>query len=104
MRCFHVLVRGTLEWPQEQLDDVEAFTPAGFTCHRYVLASGFKDAAEKAFRIVRRNLERQTGWLKQGAVKLTLECEELKPAPIHKIFKRGRKVGDFYEGAASASA
>ncbi|HXG80549.1 MAG TPA: hypothetical protein VNJ05_01985 [Sphingomicrobium sp.] len=102
MRCFYVLVHGTLEWPPEHLDDVEAFTPAGFTCERYVLASGFEEAAEKAFRHVRKCLEKQTGWLKQGVAKLTLEAQELKPAPIHKIFKRGSKVSDFYEGATAS--
>ena len=103
MRCFYVLVQGSLEWPSDHLDDVEAFTPAGFTCERYVLASGFEDAAKKAFRIVRRNLERQTGWLGQGVAKLTREAQELKPAPIHKLLRPGRRVRDFYEGSAPAA-
>lgn len=97
MRCFYVLVHGKLEWDCEPDVDDDFFRPAGFYCHRYVLAKGFEDAAEKAFRRVRKNLEKQTGWLGQGLAKLTLEAEELKPAPIHKLLRRGRRVRDFYE-------
>lgn len=101
MRCFYVLVHGTLEWPSDQLDDQDMFTPAGFYCHRYVLASGYEDAAERAFRRIRKSLERQTGWMGQGAARLTLEAAELKPAPFHKLFRRGRKVSDFYDSVAA---
>ena len=54
MRCFYVLVHGSLEWDCEPEIDEEFFRPAGFYCHRYVLASGFKHAAEKALRRVRK--------------------------------------------------
>ena len=101
MRCFYVLVHGTLEWSPDQLDDQELFTPAGFYCHRYVLASGYEDAAERAFRRIRKSLERQTGWMAQAGATLTLEAAELKPAPLHKLFRRGRKVSDFYDGVAA---
>lgn len=105
MRCFYVLVHGSLEWPSEHLEDVEAFTPAGFYCHRYVLATGYEDAADKAFNRIRKNLEKQTGWLKGGVAKLTLEARELKPAPMYKLLRRGRRVRDFYErGVAPAEA
>ena len=85
MRCFYVLVHGSIEWPSDHLDDEEMFTPAGFYCHRYVLASGYEEAVEKAFRRIRKNLEKQTGWLMQGLAKLTLEATELKPAPMRNI-------------------
>ncbi len=104
MRCFYVLVHGKLEWECDPDIDDDFFQPSGFYCHRYVLAKGFEDAAEKAFRRVRKNLEKQTGWLGQGLAKLTLEAEELKPAPIHKLLRRGRRVRDFYESAAPADA
>jgi hypothetical protein len=100
MRCFYVLVHGTLEWDCEPDVDDDFFRPAGFHCPRYVLASGYEEAANKAFRRVRKNLEKQTGWLGQGLAKLTLEAEELKPAPIHKLLRRNRRVKDFYEGVA----
>lgn len=101
MRCFYVLVHGTLEWSPDQLDDQEMFTPAGFYCHRYVLATGYEDAAERAFRRIRKSLERQTGWIGQGGARLTLQAEELKPAPLHKLFRRGRKVSGFYDSVAA---
>ena len=104
MRCFYVVVHGSLEWPSDHLEDEDAFTPAGFHCHRYVLASGFEEAAEKAFRHIRRNLEKQTGWLGQGLAKLTLEAEELKPAPLHKLLRPGRRVRGFYENSVPAGA
>ena len=106
MRCFYVLVHGKVEWPSDHLQDEEAFTPSGFYCHRYVFASGYEEAAEKAFRRIRKNLERQTGWLKQGLAKLTLEAEELKPAPMHKLLRRDNRGHTFYEetGAEVAGA
>jgi len=104
MRCFYVLVHGRLEWPVDQLEDQEAFTPAGFYCHRYVFASGYEEAAKKAFRRVRKNLEKQTGWLEQGLAKLTLEAEELKPAPMRKLLKRANQEHSFYESDGAVAA
>ena len=98
MRCFYVLVHGSLEWPLECAQDEELFTPAGFYCHRYVLAAGYKEAAEKAFHRVRSNLEKQTGWLSRGSAKLTLEAAELAPAPLTKLLKRGNRRQSFYDG------
>ena len=97
MRCFYVLVHGSIEWGSEPEVDDEFFRPAGFHCHRYVLASGYKDAAERAFRRVRKNLEKQTGWIGQGLAKLTLEAEELTPAPMSKLMKRDNRGHTFYE-------
>lgn len=104
MRCFYVLVHGSLEWPAEHLEDEESFTPAGFYCHRYVFASGYKEAAEKAFRRVRSSLEKQTGWLNQGLAKLTLEAAELAPAPMRKLLKRGNRGQSFYDGEDAVPA
>jgi hypothetical protein len=103
MRCFYVLVHGRVEWPSDYLEDEEAFTPAGFYCHRYVFASGYEQAAEKAFRRVRKSLEKQTGWLKQGLAKLTLEAEELKPAPMYMLL-RPKPRHDFYDNESAALA
>jgi hypothetical protein len=97
MRCFYVLVHGTLQWECEPEIEDEFFRPAGFYCPRYVLASGYEEAAEKAFNRVRKNLEKQTGWVGQGLAKLSLEAAELRPAAIHKLLRRGRRVKDFYE-------
>lgn len=97
MRCFYVLVHGSLDWDCEPEVDEENFRPAGFYCHRYVLASGYQQAAEKAFRRIRKNLEKQTGWLGKGQAKLTLEATELFPAPMRKLLKRGDRERRFYE-------
>jgi len=96
MRCFYVLVHGTIDWPSDHLEDDDQFTPAGFYCHRYVFASGYEAAVEKAFRRVRKSLEKQTGWLKQGLAKLTLEAAELRPAPISKLLRRENRGHLFY--------
>ena len=98
MRCFYVLVHGSLEWPSECSEDEDLFTPAGFYCHRYVLAAGYKEAAEKAFHRVRSSLEKQTGWLSRGPARLTLEAAELAPAPLSKLLKRGNRGQSFYDG------
>ena len=104
MRCFYVLVHGSLEWDSEPEIDEEFFRPAGFYCHRFVLASGYQDAAEKALGRVRKNFEKQTGWLAQGQAKLTLEAQELTPAPLRKLLRRGNRGHAFYEGDDAASA
>jgi hypothetical protein len=104
MRCFYVLVHGSLEWKNGCAEDEELFTPAGFYCHRYVVASGYKEAAEKAFHRIRKNLEKQTGWLKQGLVRLTLEAEELSPAPFRKLLRRTDKGHAFYGPEPSSAA
>jgi hypothetical protein len=101
MRCFYVLVHGSIEWDCEPAVDDEFFRPAGFHCHRYVLASGYEDAAKKAFRRVRKNLEKQTGWIEQGLAKLTLEAEELTPAPMRKLLRRDNRAHAFYENPTS---
>ncbi|QDP19237.1 hypothetical protein [Sphingomonas xanthus] len=102
MRSFYVLVHGRLDWVPDHSANEEMFTPAGFYCHRYVLASGFEDAAEKAFRRIRKSLEKQTGWLKGGLATLTLEAQEVRPAALRKLLKRGNRRQEFYaaEGAA----
>ena len=103
MRCFYVSVHGSLEWECDPASDDDCFRPAGFYCHRYVLAAGYQEATEKAFRSVRRTLEKQTGWLKQGLAKLTLEAAELTPAPMYKLLKR--KPGNaFYTGDSGTLA
>ena len=104
MRCFYVRVHGSIDWPPERLDDEEMFTPAGFYCHRYVFAAGFQEAADKAFRLVRKSLEKQTGWLGQGLTTLTLEADELTPAPMRKLLKRGNRDQSFYDGAEAVPA
>lgn len=104
MRCFYVRVHGSLEWHSDHLEDGESFAPAGFYCHRYVLASGYKEAAERAFRRVRKNLEKQTGWFGRGLAKLTLEAEELTPAPMRKLLRRDNRGHLFYESDVAAQA
>jgi hypothetical protein len=103
LRCFYVLVHGSLTWECESDVDDDSFQPAGFYCHRYVLAKGYEDAANKAIRRVRKNLERKTGWLKQGLAELALEAEELKPAPMYKLLKR-RPGHAFYDSEGAVEA
>lgn len=97
MRCFYVLVHGQLKWRSARREDREADTikPAGFYCHRFVLASGKGEAAEKAFRRVRENLHKQTGWL-NGVETLDLEAEEITTAPVHKLLKSDDRGYSFY--------
>ena len=104
MRSFYVLVHGSLEWDSDPETDDECFRPAGFYCHRYVLASGYEDAVQKAFRRVRKNLEKQTGWIGQGLAKLTLEAQELTPAPVRKLLRRDNRGHTFYESDDAESA
>jgi hypothetical protein len=54
MRCFYVLVHGSLVWHSLKLatDVIGADRPDGFWCHRFVLADDEKAAENKAYRRV----------------------------------------------------
>lgn len=98
MQCFYVLVHGQLDWRTEpsSADALEGGRPVGFYAHRYVLASNEDEATEAAFRRVRRNLERQTGWIETGLTALRLEAEEVAAAPLLKLLKPDNRGHSFY--------
>jgi hypothetical protein len=100
MKCYCVLVHGRLDWstPSSAADDdgETLHQRAGFYCHRYVLASTIHNAQEAAFRRVRENLDRQTGWIKARAVELELEAEETSPPPIYQLLKPDNPGHTFY--------
>ena len=98
MRCFYVLVHGRLRWlvgPTDLEGDVDQ--PAGLYCHRYVLASDRKAATQRAFDSVSANLDRQTGWLRDQAVELELEAEEVSQTSLLKAFSPVNRGHTFYE-------
>lgn len=98
MRCYHVLVHGTLSWDSKDRAGVEidVVQPAGFYCHRYLLAADEDEARVRAFCRVSDNLDRQFGWLSSDAASIDLEAEEVSIAPIHKVFKPDNKGHSFY--------
>ena len=89
MRCYYVLVHGTLTWHSENPadDEIGAKRPAGFYCHRYLLAADENDATARAFRRVNDNVEREFGWVSSGAASVDLEAEEVSTAPILNVLK-----------------
>jgi hypothetical protein len=99
MRCFYVLVHGRLNWPSgapSPDDHPGAKRPLGFFCHRYVLARNEEEARKAAFRQVRQNLDKQTGWLSAGAATLDLQAEEAATAPMHKLLMPDNNGHSFY--------
>ena len=99
MKCFYVLVHGRLDWSTALSvvnNDGEIFQPAGFYCYRYVLASTVQNAQEAAFRRVRQNLDKRTGWIKTRSVKLELEAEDTNPAPIYQLLRPANRGHTFY--------
>ena len=76
MRCYYVLVRGDLSWVTERTatDEFGATKPAGFYCHRYVLAADEARAAKIAIERVRANLDAQMGWLRDGLATVALQA------------------------------
>jgi hypothetical protein len=62
-----------------------------------VLAPNELEASEKAFRRVRDNLDRKTGWFSRGMARLTLEAEEIAVAPMHKLLKPDNRGHTFFE-------
>jgi hypothetical protein len=100
MHCFYVLVHGALQWQVATGDAGEGgVLPKGFYCHRFVLAATPEEAETKAFRRVRANLDRQTGWLSAGTAVLELEAEEVSVAPMHKLLVPDNRGHTFYERA-----
>lgn len=100
MQCYYVLIHGRLEWraaSKSNDDGGDTSQPMGFYCHRYVLASSISSAEASAFRRVRDNLERQTGWLTANQVKLELNAEEITPAPIFRLLKPDDRGHTFYD-------
>jgi hypothetical protein len=98
MRCFYVLVHGTLDWRPDRSpkDELGEGKPVGFYCHRYVLATNEASAIEIAFSRVRANLDRKLGWLRDGLATVELEAEEVEPAPMRKLLKRDNLGHTFY--------
>jgi hypothetical protein len=98
MRCFYVLVHGKLQWHASQgaTDAIGVDQPAGFWCHRYVLAADENSAENKAIRRVSDNLERVFGWLSNGAATVDLEVAEVSVAPARKLIKPDNKGHTFY--------
>jgi hypothetical protein len=95
MRCYYVLVHGTLAWnAASSSEDVSQLR--GFYCHRYVLATDKGRAAEIAFERVRSNLDKQSRWLSNGDARLTLEAEEVYTAPFRKLLKPDNRGHTFY--------
>ena len=98
MRCFYVLIHGSLNWHEAQIPDdpVGNDRPTGFWCHRYVLATDKAGAEIKAMRRVRDNLEREVRWISKGLATLDLRAEEVSFAPIIKMMKPENKGHTFY--------
>jgi hypothetical protein len=96
MRCFYVLVHGKLTWGVDRLGSSEGDAPAGFYCHRYILAQTEADAMEKAFGRVRDNLDAQTSWLREGLARLVMDAEELAVAPMYNLLKPENRGHTFY--------
>ena len=99
MHSFHVLVHGRLSWTTELADAAvrEISRPKGFYCHRYVLASTGQEAAEKAFKRIRRNLDRQTRWITDGVATLALDAEEVTIARFYRLLKPDNRGHTFYD-------
>jgi hypothetical protein len=93
MRCYYILIHGKLDWQGTPQGDGEVSQPIGFYCHRYLLASNKPEAAEKAFRRVRANLN---DWLGEGGPKLDLGAEEIAEAPIYKLLLPENRGHTFY--------
>jgi hypothetical protein len=100
MQCYYVVIHGRLDWCTAATSDNDVddtWQPLGFYCHRFVLASSISSAQDTAFRRVRANLERQTGWLNSNQVKLELNAEEVTPAPIFRLLKPDNRGHIFYD-------
>lgn len=97
MQCFYILIHGRLRWSNDAAkSDTEIGQPAGFFCHRYVLATDQDTAKRSAYKKVSSNLDRQMGWLCNGEAKLELQAEEVSEAPFLKAFMPTNRGHSFY--------
>jgi len=97
MRCYYVFVHGKLDWKVAPPANSDVYQPRGFYCHRYVLAADQDDAASKAFKRIRKNLDRGGRWLSSGEADLSLEADEISPASIHRLLAPDNRGHTFYE-------
>jgi hypothetical protein len=99
MKCFRVVVHGQLNWRTATRGDAVAdavFQPAGFYCHRFVVAMTQDAAQAAAFRKVAANLDEQTGWLRSGSAELQMVVDEMQIVPIYKLFRPANLGHTFY--------
>ena len=101
MRCYYVLVHGSLDWlpGRSANDEFGAAKPVGFYCHRYVLASSEAGAIDVSFRRVRANLDRKMRWLRDGLATVELYAEQVAAAPMFKLLKPDNLGHTFYTEA-----
>lgn len=101
MRCYYVLVHGSLDWLGDRTaqDEMGSARPVGFYCHRYLLAADEAEATKTAFQRVLTNLDTKMGWVRDGLATVELEAEEVNPAPIYKLLKRENRGHTFYTEA-----
>lgn len=101
MRCYNVLVHGTLDWLPglTPRDEIGVTKPHGFYCHRFVLAPDEAKASDTALRRVRANLDKQTGWLRDGLATVELHAEEITGAPMRKLLMPDNRGHTFYNAA-----
>jgi hypothetical protein len=101
MRCYYVLVHGSLDWVPGRSagDEFGAARPVGFYCHRYVLAHNEATAIDVALRRVRANLDTKMGWMRDGLATVALHAEEVAAAPMHKLLKPDNRGHTFYTEA-----
>jgi len=50
----------------------------------------------KAFHRVRKNLEKQFGWMREGSAMINLQADEVAVAPMHKLLKPANLGHTFY--------
>lgn len=98
MRCYYVLLHGRLCWLGRSTElDLDMGRPAGLYCHKYVLAADLETATRKAINSVSNNLDRQTGWLRDGVARLELEAEEVVQSSFLKAFLPDKRGYTFYK-------
>ncbi len=98
MRCYRLLVHGVLDWAPDAIKkwEVPASRPSGFYCTRHTLARSAKDATKNVLADVRSYYEDTTDWFVRDLLTLSLEVEEITPAPFYKGLLRDNLGATFY--------
>jgi hypothetical protein len=90
---FQALIHGAFTAHVRLVPEVEA---RGFYTTRWVLARNEAEAAKKAFRSARQELN-QWSDLRDGLVSVTMEVEEIGPGSIWRWLRGGGRGFTFYE-------
>lgn len=97
MRCFSLLVHGTLDWSPDAVAkwEIPETRPTDLYCRTYTFARSTKEASVKVLAETRSYYEETTDWFINDLLEMHLTVEEIKSAPFYKGMFKGKTERTF---------